>query len=134
MGKNLEEMSERELLIEIAKLQRKEARSGKVAAVATVVLALVLVLALGAAVPVVFDALGQMGDALAEVEQVAKDAQDSLKDVDVLVGNLNIVLEDNMDALNKTLTQVGEIDVESLNKSIEELGAILEPLAKLFKR
>ncbi len=134
MSKNLENLSERELLIEIAKGQRKEARSGRISAIAIIALCLAVVIALGTVIPTLATTLGKVYDTLDQAEKAAVSAQQSLKEVDELVGNFNDVVVDNSDSMNKAISRVSEIDVDSLNRSIEELASILDPLARLFGR
>lgn len=134
MAKKLEDMTEKELLIEIAKEQRKEALSGRISAAAIVILVLVLAVVFVRIMPIASSTLEQVNASLTEVEKLAVGVGQSLTEIDELVKNFNGVLVDNTDSVNKALSQVGEIDIESLNKSIKELSTILEPLAKLFGR
>lgn len=128
--KELEQLTERELLVEIARQQRKSARSSRIAAAAAVVLALVFAALLLVAAPVV----KQAGTTLVEAENVIVRAQGSLENVDELARNLNGMVTENTDAVNKALSQIGQVDIESLNQSIKELSDILTPLARLFNR
>ena len=132
MSKNLDNMNERELLMEIARGQRKEARSGRISAAAMVFLVLAFVIALSFFVPLAANTLDKVNNTLTEAENVAISAQKSLNEIDEMVNNFNGVIVDNTDSVNDALKKVGDIDTESLNRSIEELASILEPLAKLF--
>lgn len=134
MAKKLENMTDTELLIEIAKGQRKEARSGRIAAIATVALALAFMITLSVFIPTAVSTLNKINTTLEEAENVAVAAQDSLGEIDEMVGNFNNVIVDNTDSVNKALSQVSEIDVDSLNRSIKELADILDPLARLLGR
>lgn len=129
-GNELEELTEHELLVEIARQQRREARSGRVAAVATVALAVVFAVLVLAALP----AVQRAESALTEAEEMIVQAQTSLNNVDELTDNLNKMVTDNTDAVNKALSQIGQVDIDSLNRSIKELSDILSPLATLFGR
>lgn len=132
MAQKLENMSDTELLIEIAKGQRKEAKSGRISAMATVALAIAFIITLSVFLPVAVTTLNKVNTTLAEAENVAVSAQKSLEEIDEMVGNFNKVVVDNTDSVNDALKKVGEIDIESLNKSIKELASILDPLARLF--
>lgn len=132
MAKNLENLSERDLLIEIAKGQRKEAKSGRISATAMVCLVIAFIIALSAFVPLAANTLEKVNTTLTEAENVAVSAQKSLEEIDEMVSNFNGVIVDNTDSVNSALSKVNEIDIKSLNKSIEELASILDPLARLF--
>lgn len=130
----LENMTDTELLIEIAKGQRKEAKSGRISAIATVALAIAFVITLSVFLPVAVNTLNKVNATLAEAENVAVAAQKSLDEIDGMVQNFNGVIVDNTDSVNTALSKVSEIDVNSLNRSIQELADILDPLARLFGR
>lgn len=130
----LENMTDTELLIEIAKGQRKEAKSGRISAIATVALAVAFVITLSVFLPVAVNTLNKVNATLAEAENVAVAAQKSLDEIDGMVQNFNGVIVDNTDSVNTALSKVSEIDVNSLNRSIQELADILDPLARLFER
>ncbi len=132
MAKNLENLSERDLLIEIAKGQRKEAKSGRISATAMVCLVIAFIIALSVFVPLAANTLEKVNTTLTEAENVAVSAQKSLEEIDEMVSNFNGVIVDNTDSVNSALSKVNEIDIKSLNKSIEELASILDPLARLF--
>ena len=128
MSKKYESMSDTELLIEIARQQRKEAKSGRISAIAMICLVVAFVIALSVFVPLAANTLEKVNT----TENVAVSAQESLDEIDEMVNNFNGVIVDNTDSVNDALKKVGEIDVQSLNKSIEELASILDPLARLF--
>lgn len=130
----LENMTDTELLIEIAKGQRKEAKSGRISAIATVALAVAFVITLSVFLPVAVNTLNKVNATLSEAENVAVAAQKSLDEIDGMVQNFNGVIVDNTDSVNTALSKVSEIDVNSLNRSIQELADILDPLARLFGR
>lgn len=132
MAKKYESMSDTELLIEIARQQRKEAKSGRISAIAMICLVVAFVIALSVFVPLAANTLEKVNTTLTEAENVAVSAQESLDEIDEMVNNFNGVIVDNTDSVNDALKKVGEIDVQSLNKSIEELASILDPLARLF--
>ena len=134
MAKKFESMTDTELLIEIAKGQRKETKSGRISAIATVALAIAFIITLSVFLPIAVSTLEKVNTTLTEAENVAIAAQESLDEIDSMVENFNGVIVDNTDSVNKALTKVGSFDVDSLNRSIEELTSILDPLAKLFGR
>ena len=134
MAKKFESMTDTELLIEIAKGQRKETKSGRISAIATVALAIAFIITLSVFLPIAVSTLEKVNTTLTEAENVAIAAQESLDEIDSMVENFNGVIVDNTDSVNKALNKVGSFDVDSLNRSIEELTSILDPLAKLFGR
>ena len=52
--------------------------------------------------------------------------------VEDLVGNVDSLAINAQDSLKQTMTKLGAINFETLNKAIEDLAAVVEPLAKFF--
>lgn len=153
MSKKYEEMSEKELLIELIQNQKRESKHEKISAIANVSFVLVVIVALLICIPYLVrtvntaqDTMLKMQETLTETEKTVDQAQASLDTIDTLigqaqgsldgidemVGNVNTVVTDNTDAVTESLEKIGAIDVDSLNRSIQEFGDILAPISRLF--
>ena len=132
MTNNLESMSEKELLVEIAKGQRKTVMASRITACAFVALMVVFSVTMAVFIPSVTNTLKKVNNSLIEVEKLSASMQESLEGVGELANNVNQMIVDNTDAVNSALSRLSNIDIDSLNKSIQEFSAILSPIARLF--
>ena len=150
-----EDMNEHELLAELLKSQKSDARAQKYAAFGALLLAAIIAAVSIIMVPRAIQTLNNVNNTLqqvnekltqveaaitqvqstmSEVEKTVVQAQDSLKDIDEMVGNVNELVEANTEGLTNTVTKINEIDFQKLNDSIADLNAVIEPLSKLFRR
>ena len=153
MEKNLDEMSEQELLRELLKRQSRQQIIGWIAAGGVLLLALVLLVSAVTLVPKLVATLDQtystMEQAyatldetrgiitqaqteLAAVDGFVKAAADTLQDIDFVVDNISTLVITNTEGLQNALDKLNAIDIEKLNKSIDDLSKIIAPLSKLF--
>jgi len=140
-SKKLSDMSERELLIELIKEQRKASKRSLITAVSLVAICLIFGAAVLVIVPKVTATLNNAYQAIDNIEAVVANAdkaigsvEQSLSGIDKMVKNVDKVVVDNTDSVSKTVDRMSSIDITSLNKSIKDLSDIIEPLAKLFRR
>ena len=131
---NYESMTERELLAELLKEQKKGAMSEKAAAIAGVLLCLLLLIAVAALVPRVLGVLRQADQTLSQVQLTVDQAQQSLRKIDTLVQNTDTIVVENTDAVAEAMQKLNQVDLDSLNSSISSLSTILEPLASFLGR
>lgn len=131
---NYESMTERELLAELLKAQKRGIISERAAAIAGVLLCLLLLIAMAALVPRVLGVLRQADHTLSQVQLTVDQAQQSLQKIDTLVQNTDTVVVENTDAVAEAMQKLNQVDLESLNSSISSLSAILEPLAAFLGR
>ncbi|MBO4449173.1 MAG: hypothetical protein J5777_01155 [Clostridiales bacterium] len=134
-------LSERDLLIELIKEQRKASKRSLVTAISLVIICVVFAGAILIIVPKVVSTLNNAYKAIDTVQTVVANAdkaissvEQSLTGIDEMVKNVDKVVTDNSDAVGKTVEKVSNIDIASLNKSIKDLSDIIEPLAKFFRR
>ena len=155
MEKKPEEMNEQELLRELLKHQSKHTQAGRIAAVGVAVLAAVLLISSLILVPQLVSTLARANatleqanttlsaaeelvargkEELTELDKVAKLAEESLGSLDTMADNVNTLVGENTEGLQKTVEKLNQIDLEKLNKSIDDLNKVIAPLAKLFGR
>lgn len=131
---NYESMTERELLAELLKEQKRGLMSEKVAAIAGVLLCLLLLIAVAALVPRLLGVLRQADQTLSQVQLTVDQAQQSLQKIDTLVQNTDSIVVENTGAVAEAMQKLNQVDLESLNSSISSLSTILEPLAAFLGR
>ena len=135
----LEQMSEKELLVELTYQQQKASRrTFQLMIVGAAVVALLLIVSI-IVVPRVVKTLKGADSAITEAEAtltglqgVVETAGGTIKGIDTMVTGVNDLVEDNSEALTEAISKISTIDFEKLNSSIGDLQAILEPLAKFF--
>ena len=152
--KKYEDMTEKELLIEILKSQKQDAKSEKVSAVANGLLVVVLIAALAILLPPVLKTLAvvnttlettngilaqatvtieQANTAVAEVGTFIGSAEGTLEDLGTVLDSVNTLVVDNTGYLTESMENLSNIDFEGLNNSISSLESIVTPLAKMMK-
>ena len=139
--KEFANLSDRDLLVELLKEQKKTSRRSLITAAALVAICVMIGVAVLIIVPKVISTLNNAYHAIDGIQTVVANAdkaitsvEHSLEGIDEMVKNVDKVVVDNTEAVSKTVNQMSNIDVSTLNKSIKELSEIVEPLAKLFRR
>ena len=134
-------LSDRELLIELLKEQKKASKRSLITAISLVAICLIFGAAVLVIVPKVNATLNNAYQAIDNIEAVVANAdkaigsvEKSLDGIDQMVKNVDKVVVDNTDSVSKTVDRMSSIDIASLNKSIKDLSDIIEPLAKFFRR
>ena len=141
MEKKIEDMNEQELLRELLSEQTKSARNSWIAMIAVVVMTAALLIGFGMVLPrtirtldAAYTTLNEGETLLKQAEEMVEQAKHSLAEVDVMVGSVNKLVEDNTEDLTEAMDKLNSLDIEKLNQSIEDLNAVIAPLAKLFGR
>lgn len=134
MKKPLEEMDERELLIEIATRQKRRTIGTSIVALATLLLAVTVLISTVILVPALSATLDHAYETLTQVQGTVTKVEESLSNINGMVGNINGFIESNTGALTDTVNNINRIDIDSLNKSIQDLDAIVGALARFFPR
>ena len=153
-------MSEKELLTELLKSQKKDTRNEKVSAIANAVLAVILLAAAVILIPRTVKALGeldsvvteaqavveqagpaidQVNAAMREAETAMKNAQETLAQgsftlgkVNRAVDGINSLVDQNASTLTDAMRKIDQVDFAGLNTSIRSLAEVLEPLRNFF--
>ena len=110
----LQNMSEKELMIELIKSQRRDTRSERVSAFANVALVLVFVVALAILIPLLVNTLGGVSDTL-------NAAQDAISSAKVA-----------MEGAQKAMNGVNSVDFETLNNSIQRFSEVVTNMGSIF--
>ncbi len=137
-----------ELLQEILKYQKKNARLTRISAIAVLVMACVFAVALALLIPKAVKLVDNAMGSLAQVDELMEDTgvvmqnlndisvevNTVISDAQVLIDNSNTMVEDNTDAITETVQKMNQVDFETLNKAINDLSDVVEPLANFFNK
>ena len=139
--KKLEDMTDRELMIELIESQRKDALGQKITAVGTVALFAAVLVALVILVPRVITLLNDVNVAVKNADTMIAQIQGSITeldtavaDIDQMVTNANDLVVTNTDSLNDAVQKINNINFEELNKAISDFSDTVEPLANFFNK
>lgn len=151
--KELENLDNHALLVELNRSQRQNSRWQLIAGAA--VMAIVAIM-LTAALIVVPRTMKLMGDIQASVEAIdtlieetetsmgkvstmldeispaVEGLDQSMEGIDEMVSGINSLVTDNSENLAEAIEKLNSIDFETLNKAIQELETTVEPLSKFL--
>ena len=137
--KQIEEMNEKELLAILVKEQTKSSRNGKILIAIMGVIAAIALIAAILVVPKAVKTLDDTNELISQGETLVLQGQNSLSEIDIMIGdmqsvagNLNKLVDGNMEVIEDSLGKINNIDFESLNRSIKNLADVLQPLANFF--
>ena len=131
--KDPDKMETRELLAELVRNRRRDSILEHAAMIANFALLAIMVLTLVIVVPKAVMTLREVDKTVKEVNTLAKEAQDSLDAIDIMVGNVDKMMVENTDAVTAALEKVNKVDYEKLNDAISSLNDTVTPLAKMLK-
>jgi len=131
--KDPDKMETRELLAELVRNRRRDSVLEHAAMIANFVLLAIMVLTLVIVVPKAVMTLREVDKTVKEVNTLAKEAQESLDAIDIMVGNVDKMVVENTDAVTAALEKVNKVDYEKLNDAISSLNDTVTPLAKMLK-
>lgn len=131
--KDPDKMETRELLAELVRNRRRDSVLEHAAMIANFALLAIMVLTLVIVVPKAVMTLREVDKTVKEVNTLAKEAQDSLDAIDIMVGNVDKMVVENTDAVTAALEKVNKVDYEKLNDAISSLNDTVTPLAKMLK-
>ena len=131
---NLEKMSDHDLLVELLKSQRSHLNFQKIMTGATVAIFAALAVSLLILVPRTVKLLSKLHQTVDEAEIMISEAEDSLDQIDEMVGNLNVTITDNSKNLTEAVEKMNNIDFETLNQAINDFSDTVEPMARFFNQ
>ena len=122
------------LLQEIAVLQRRNVRIGRIATVTVILLAAALLICLAVLVPKFTDTLEQAHSTLGDMQQMVQRINTSLDALDAVGENLMGITGEGTENLQKLIDTLSAVDVDALTRSIERFNSVLGGLSnfKLF--
>lgn len=140
-AKKYEEMDDHELMLEMVKMQKKDAMGQKLTAYATIAIFVAVLIALLMIVPRVIILLDDISKTVKNADTAVSQVQNSISeldaaiaDMDTMVTNIDDLVVTNTDSLNEAVQKLNDIDFDTLNKAINDFSATVEPLANFFGR
>ena len=135
----LEAMDDHELLLDLAREQRRTSRYTKMIGASCIGICAAVCISLAIVVPQVLKTLSNVNKTVTSAYTVAENAsamiesaQESLDGIDTMIENVDTVVVENTQSVTEALNKINEVDFETLNKSIQDLHSVVEPLAQMF--
>ena len=137
--KDIQENEQREM-----KYAKKQAKVASIISIVACILAIVVIGVVFTLLPKINALVVQATTTIESVDTILGDTRnvvtnlntvtDDLSKVDMssLLGDVSGLVESTESSLGDAMTKINAIDIEGLNTAIEDLGAIVEPMAKLF--
>lgn len=137
--KDIQENEQREM-----KYAKKQAKVASIISIVACILAIVVIGVVFTLLPKINALVVQATTTIESVDTILADTKnvvtnlntvtDDLSKVDMssLLGDVSGLVESTESSLGDAMTKINAIDIDGLNTAIEDLGAIVEPLAKLF--
>ena len=129
-GGKYADYTEHDLLVELIKYEKRDAKRTGIVAVSMAAIAIVFVVSAILVVPQVLNTLSQIQTTLSEATSLVGKAEDSLEVMNDMIGSVDKVLSDNTEAMEEAITKIGDIDVDGLNDSINDLREVTSALSK----
>ena len=129
-GGKYADYTEHDLLVELIKYEKRDAKRTGIVAVSMAAIAIVFVVSAILVVPQVLKTLSQIQTTLTEATSLVGKAEDSLEVMNDMIGSVDKVLSDNTEAMEEAITKIGDIDVDGLNDSINDLREVTSALSK----
>ena len=137
--KDLESMSEKDILVELLKEQRGETRARRITMVFMGLICCSVVVALILIVPKVTGALddvkkatAKVGDVITTVESKVDMLDSTIKDIDGMVKNVDDLVVSNTDNLSQAAEKLNSVDFAKLNQAINDFADTVQPLSNFF--
>lgn len=158
--KDLINLDDHELLVEMAKAERSASRRQLISSIAVLVIACVVAVAVILVVPKAFslfndaqELLSDVRDSVGKLDGLIEDTGESMEKVNSMldeiaptvegldqtmeginemVGGINTLVATNSENLAEAIEKLNGIDFETLNKAIADLEATVQPLANFF--
>ena len=136
-----EKMTERELLIELIKEQKKEIKGRNYVFLMMVIILLSIAISLVYIIPKVSAASANTKKAAEKLTELVDEAEVKLNsldtvvnDIDGMVKNVDKLVVANTKNLSEAVEKVNQIDFDKLNKAISDFSDTVEPLANFFNK
>ena len=158
--KDLINLDDHELLVEMAKAEREASRRQLISSVAVLVIACIVAAAVLLIVPKVFTLFDDAQKLMSDVQGSVKKLDDLIDDtgesmekasamldeiaptvegldqtmggINTMVDGINSLVTTNSENLAEAIAKLNGIDFETLNKAIADLEATVQPLANFF--
>lgn len=124
-----------QLLKQIEKNNRKQARIAGIQCVFAVVTALCCVLLF----VMIFNILPQLNGVMTQMQTVLSNLEETSEqlaavDLESMVADVDTLVATGQRGLEETMEKLNSLNFDALNQAIEDLGEVIEPIASFFKK
>ena len=124
-----------ELLKQIEKSSRQQARNARLQSILALVAA---VFCIGVFV-LIFNFLPQLDAVVTQMQTVLSNLEKTTQelaslDLQGMMDGIDTLVASGQEGLQQTMEKLNTLDIETLNKAIKDLSAVVEPFAKLIDR
>lgn len=134
-------MDEKEMMTELVKNSQKQLFYARLRTLASIVIAGGIIIFLIVVVPVILKTVAQANDIMAQASETITLANTAIESITEMSGsitsmgeNMDTFITENAESVATVMEKIEAVDFEGLNSAIEDLGAVIEPLAKFFKK
>ena len=127
-------MENRALLEQLVEAQRRDARSGRITAIAVVVLVAVLIVCLALTVPKLMNTIDEAHTTLSQTRELIQRANTSFDALDEMTESINGIVNAGTEKIDHVAAIINSLDLEALSSAIQKLSSVLESFSgfKLF--
>lgn len=134
-------MDEKEMMTELVKNSQKQLFYARLRTLVSIVIAGGIIIFLIVVVPVILKTVAQANDIMAQASETITLANTAIESITEMSGsitsmgeNMDTFITENAESVATVMEKIEAVDFEGLNSAIEDLGAVIEPLAKFFKK
>ena len=129
MDRKTGDMEIRALLEQVVEARRRDAYTGRITAIAVVVLAAALLVCLALTVPKLVNTIDEAHATLEQTQELIERANTSLDSLDGMAESISGVVESSSEKLNRAAEIIDSIDLEAFSGAVQKLGSALEALS-----
>ena len=139
---------EKSLMTELVRNSRRQLFHARVRTLTSTVTAGAIVICLIAVVPTALRTANQANAVMAQANTIMEQASETITFANAAIEsitemsgaitdmgeNMDTFITENAESVAAVMAKIEAVDFEGLNNAIEDLGAVIEPLAKFFKK
>ena len=129
MDRRTEDMENRALLEQLLEMRRGDVRSGRITAIAVVVLAAALIVCLALTVPKLVNTIEEAHATLSQTQELIQRANESLDALDQMTESISSIVAASTEKIDQAAAIINSLDLEAFSGAIQKLSAALESLS-----
>ena len=129
MENKTDERRTEELLRQIAEVQQKDVRSGRITAIAVLVLAAALIISLAVMVPAFMRTMNEAKATMESTQELIRQANVSLEKLNGMTESIDTVVTDGSQNIGRVMQVLDAVDLEGLAASIQKFNSVIESLS-----
>ncbi len=131
MDRKTEDTEIRALLEQLVEDKRRDVRTGRIIAIAAVVLAVTLLIGLALTVPGLVKTIEEAHTTLEQTQELIQRANTSLDAFDKMTESISGVVDAGTEKLDQVTAIINSVDLEAFSSAVQKLGSVLEGLSGL---